>query len=60
MGLVLEDARAGSVVNLLITICQNGEGGGREFSNLSYLTDKAHYFHHKYNSMKPDFQQQQL
>lgn len=38
MGLVLEDARAGSVVNLLITICQNRERGGREFSNHSYLT----------------------
>lgn len=39
MGLVLEDARAGSVVNLLITICQNKEGGGREFSKHSYLTE---------------------
>lgn len=58
MGLVLEDARAGSVVNLLITICQNREGGGREFSNHSYLKNKAHYCHHKYNSMKLDFQQQ--
>ena len=39
MGLVLEDARAGSVVNLLITICQNRGGGGREFSKPSYLTE---------------------
>ena len=41
MCLVLEDAGAGwSVVNL--AVCQNREGGGREFSNHSYLTLRKH------------------